>query len=82
MAPNDLLLLFTDGLFEVEGPNDEEYGQERLLQAVRKNTSLACEPLFDGLIEDVQQYSGGKSFEDDVCLVGLEVKKTGLNGTH
>lgn len=78
---NDLLLLFTDGLFEVESPEQEEYGQQKLLETVRKKSSLGSEELFDALIQDVQRFSGGKGFEDDVCLVGLDVKKTGVNGT-
>jgi len=82
IAVNDLLLLFTDGLYEVEGPRQEEYGQQRLLDAVRSRSSLECEPLFDALIADVQQFSGNHTFEDDVCLVGLEVKKTGVNGVR
>ncbi|HYV27719.1 MAG TPA: SpoIIE family protein phosphatase [Candidatus Eisenbacteria bacterium] len=78
IAVNDVLLLFTDGLFEVENSAHEEYGQARLLDAVRRNASLQCEGLFDALLAEVQQFSSRKVFEDDVCLVGLEVKR--VNG--
>jgi len=79
IAVNDVLLLFTDGLFEAENHAHEEYGQERLLDAVRRNASLQCEGLFDALLAEVQRFSSRKVFEDDVCLVGLEVKR--VNGT-
>src|SRR5262249_28744192 len=35
VAVNDLIVLFTDGLYEVEGPNHEEFGMDRLLAATR-----------------------------------------------
>lgn len=70
---NDMVLFFTDGLYEVMGPRQEEYGQERLLQAVRQRLRLPPEQLFDELLAAVQQFSVQKDFEDDVCLVAAEV---------
>lgn len=75
LAPHDLILLFTDGIYEVEDANHEEYGQERLLAAVRQHSSLPADQLFDKLLEDVQHVSGGKEFEDDVCLVAMEIER-------
>jgi serine phosphatase RsbU (regulator of sigma subunit) len=77
LAANDLLLLFTDGLYEIDDANQEEYGQERLLAAVRQRVTLAPEPLLDEVLADVKRFSGNKEFEDDVCLVGVEVMRVG-----
>jgi len=71
-APNDLVFLFTDGIYEVTNAEGEEYGQERLLQAVRKRIQMPAEELFGDLLVDVQKFSGRSDFEDDVCLVGVE----------
>ncbi len=35
MAPGDFLMLFTDGLYEVQGMNEELYSQQRLLVDVQ-----------------------------------------------
>ena len=75
---NDLVLLFTDGLFEVDNAQPEEYGQERLLAAVRQRSRLPAEQLFDELLQDVQRFSGIAEFDDDVCLVGVEVARVGM----
>jgi serine phosphatase RsbU (regulator of sigma subunit) len=77
LAAGDLVVLFTDGLYEVAGANDEEYGQERLLEAVRKRMDLPPAQLFDELLAEVQRFSGGKEFVDDVCLVGMEATRVG-----
>src|SRR5439155_2821215 len=72
LAVNDLIVLFTDGLYEVQGPSDEEFGEARLLQAVRGRVHLPAERLFDELLSTVQAFSGRQEFDDDVCLVGME----------
>ncbi len=75
MTANDLIILYTDGLYEVIRANNQEYGQERLLDAVRQRIALPPEQMFDGLLDDIRQFSGNAEFEDDVCLVGMEVTK-------
>jgi sigma-B regulation protein RsbU (phosphoserine phosphatase) len=72
---NDLILLFTDGLYEVPAPDSEEYGPERLLAAVRKRVTLNPGQLFDELLTEVKEFASENEFEDDVCLIGIEVQR-------
>ncbi len=46
-----------------------------LLDGVRQRIALPPEQMFDGLLDDIRQFSGNAEFEDDVCLVGMEVTK-------
>jgi sigma-B regulation protein RsbU (phosphoserine phosphatase) len=69
----DLLVLYTDGLFEATGPSQEPYGEGRLLEAVRRRIALPPGRLFDEVLAEVVQFTGGKGFADDVCLLGVEV---------
>jgi sigma-B regulation protein RsbU (phosphoserine phosphatase) len=78
VVPQDLVVLFTDGLYEVEGAEGDEYGQERLLAAVSKRSRLPAGELFDELLADVQKHGGNRGFADDVCIVGVEVARVGL----
>jgi phosphoserine phosphatase RsbU/P len=73
LARHDLIVLFTDGIYEVEGAAGKEYGQDRLLGAVRQRADLPVGQLFDELLADVQQYAGKQDFADDVCIVGAEI---------
>lgn len=76
MSPHDLVMLFTDGLFEVQDGNDDEYGQERLLAGIRKRISLPPTQMFDELLNESRQFSASEQFCDDVCLVGVEIART------
>jgi serine phosphatase RsbU (regulator of sigma subunit) len=75
LAAGDLVMLFTDGLYEVEGPNEEQFSQDLLLQAVRKNAALHCTDMFTAILEEIQQFSVSHEFSDDVCMVGMEVSE-------
>lgn len=74
LARGDLLLLLTDGLFEVEGV-EGEYGEQRLMATVRRNLHLPCAELFDVLLNDIRTFSASGEFDDDVCMVGMEVSQ-------
>ncbi|MEX2382077.1 MAG: SpoIIE family protein phosphatase [Opitutales bacterium] len=80
LALHDLFFFFTDGLYEVEGSDDEFYNQEKLFAAVRQRIMLPPQKLFDELLSEIQAFSIRKEFVDDVCLVGMEVAKTGVGG--
>ncbi|HEY2329728.1 MAG TPA: SpoIIE family protein phosphatase [Verrucomicrobiae bacterium] len=72
LAPGDFLMLFTDGLYEVQGQNEELYSQERLTLDVK--TLLHHPPgiLFDELLEVIRAFAVSGEFDDDVCLVGMD----------
>ena len=65
-------MLFTDGLYEVEGDNQELYSQELLVAGVQQRAQLPAPQLFDELLTEVRRFSTDKKFADDVCLVGME----------
>jgi serine phosphatase RsbU (regulator of sigma subunit) len=73
LARRDLVMMFTDGLFEVDGADEKLFGEERLLGAVRRRIHLPAEQLFEELLEEVREYSLTSQFEDDICLLGMEV---------
>jgi len=73
LAPGDLVMLFTDGLYEVEGPENQQFSQDLLLQTVQKHAALHGADLFDAILKEIKQFSASQEFADDVCLVGVEV---------
>jgi phosphoserine phosphatase RsbU/P len=78
LSPQDTVLLFTDGLFEVEGPGGEIYDYRRLLEAVNRRCGLPAFELCHEIIEEVQRFSAGRHFSDDVCLVAMECHRLRL----
>ncbi|MDP9291392.1 MAG: fused response regulator/phosphatase [Verrucomicrobiota bacterium] len=77
VAPNDLLILFTDGLYEVENASGVFFDQQQLHGAIAERMNFGPATLFDDLLAQMKAYSRSGKFEDDVCLVGIEVERTG-----
>ena len=73
LSPHEVVLLFTDGLFEVEGSEGQLYDYQRLLKAVDTRTQLPAAELCTSLIADVQRFSATHKFDDDVCLVAMDI---------
>ncbi len=76
MAKGGLVMLFTDGLFEVEDPAGNAFSQEQLQATVNRHATRAPEEFFRSVVDDVRQFSRRESFDDDVCIVGVQVQHT------
>ena len=72
LQPGDFLMLFTDGLYEVQGQNEELYSQQRLMLDVKNLLHQPPGILFDELLQVIRSFSVGGQFDDDVCLVGMD----------
>ncbi len=66
-------MLYTDGLYDVEGPHQDRVNLDWLLSEVRRHAQLPAAELFDQLLAEIQNASENATFADDVCLVGMEV---------
>ena len=72
LSPKDVVMLFTDGLYEVEDRNKELYSQALLVAGVQRRVPLPVPQLFDELLSEIRRFSADNAFADDVCLVGVE----------
>lgn len=74
LMAGDAVLLFTDGIYEVEGVDGEEFGQTRLREAVAARLAQPTGPLLDGILADVRAWrpQGTEGLPDDVCLVAVD----------
>lgn len=77
LAPGDVLLLFTDGVTEAWSAedSDDEYGEPRLLDAVRAHRTEPAQAILDAVREDVRAFTAGSPLDDDLTL--LVLKRTG-----
>jgi sigma-B regulation protein RsbU (phosphoserine phosphatase) len=72
MAPGDILVLLTDGIFEYEGPDGQMYGRQRVEQLVREHRHLPAVMLAEHLLADLRQFAEELPQEDDITIVLLK----------
>ena len=72
LDPGDVLLLYSDGIYETSNPESEQYGKTRLAQFVTEYARQPVSLQIKAILADLQAFSAKETFEDDVCLVGLK----------
>lgn len=77
LAAGDSLLLFTDGLFEISGPGNEQFGMERLTDTLASRLGLPTDHLLQEVISQAREFSPTNEFDDDLCVVGIDLRAPG-----
>jgi sigma-B regulation protein RsbU (phosphoserine phosphatase) len=72
LDPKDVLLIYSDGIFETSNPDNEQYGKTRLAQFVSEYARQPVSLQIDAILADLHGFSHNPVFEDDVCLVSLK----------
>lgn len=63
---------FTDGVFEVLDEEGEEFGVERLREAMGGADAKAGAEVIDRAVAAACEFSATDAFDDDLCLLGVE----------
>ena len=74
MESGDYLLLFTDGVTEVKNREGEEFGDDRLIEFLKRNYGKPPVELKPLLLEEVKKFSGRKDFADDITIIIFYLK--------
>jgi len=68
LFPGDTLALYTDGITEAFSPAEEEFGEHRLIAALRRHRDLPSQSLLASIVDEVRQFSPREQ-HDDITLI-------------
>jgi sigma-B regulation protein RsbU (phosphoserine phosphatase) len=74
-APGDVFLGYTDGLFEADDANGNQFGEARLRAAFAKQAGTPGPALLEQLIAEIVAFTGHAHFDDDICALTVEAVK-------
>ena len=74
LGPEDVLLIFSDGISEAENEAGEEYGEERLARFAVGRRELSADELRNAIFVEVDAWAGTRERGDDQTLVILKAK--------
>ena len=66
--PGDTVVLYTDGVTESWNEAGEDFGEERLIEAARRNRDLPPRAMIGSIVEAVRQFSPQEQ-HDDITLI-------------
>lgn len=71
LEPNDVLLLYTDGIFEQMNPAKEQWGLERLKAALQEHRHLPLRELSARIMQSITRFRMHAATHDDMTLVAI-----------
>jgi sigma-B regulation protein RsbU (phosphoserine phosphatase) len=78
LEPGDLLLLYTDGISEAMTHDDEEWGEDRMIEAARKVRTKDAGEILHAIFADADKFTAGAPQHDDMTMLILKLEERGL----
>ncbi|MEE4312043.1 MAG: SpoIIE family protein phosphatase [candidate division KSB1 bacterium] len=76
LAEDDILLIYTDGITEAMNSHRELFGEERLLETIRRNAELQAQPFIEKVKDEIHSFTEGFEQNDDITIVAIKEKSS------
>jgi len=73
LAPGQVVVIGTDGIWETQNSAGEQFGKARLRQIISRHAAAQASRIADALIEALTAFRGSAPQEDDITLVVVKV---------
>ena len=73
LEPGDLLLLYTDGISEAMTHDDEEWGEERMIEAARTVQNKGAGDVLQAIFAAADKFTAGAPQHDDMTMLILKL---------
>ncbi len=74
IEPDTKLYLYTDGVTEAYNPQDELYGEERLLDKLNSIEGRDPHALCDSVLASIREHANGAEQSDDITMLAVDVR--------
>jgi len=74
LTSGQIILIGTDGIWEMRNTAGEMFGKQRLIETIRSNHSASAGELLASIINALAKFRGSQAPEDDVTMVVIKVK--------
>ncbi|HEX2339720.1 MAG TPA: PP2C family protein-serine/threonine phosphatase [Vicinamibacterales bacterium] len=72
LEPGDTFVLFSDGVSEAMNPEDEFYGEERLLGVLAGASGATPAEIVTRVLADVRAFAAGAKQSDDITVLAAQ----------
>jgi serine phosphatase RsbU (regulator of sigma subunit) len=72
----DTLMLYTDGVTESFNHAEEEFGEQRLIEALRRHRDLSPKAVIASIVDEVQKFSVNEQY-DDITVIVVRCQRDG-----
>jgi serine phosphatase RsbU (regulator of sigma subunit) len=72
LEKGDILVVYSDGLTDAENPQQEMFGEKRLLEIIRREGPLGSDAVEQGFLRAIENFTEGAPQTDDITFVVVE----------
>ena len=73
LAPDDIVLFYTDGITEAMNSRLEMYGKERLAKVAESGRGLSSEAILNAIEKDVRRFEPKSRQHDDMTVIVMKI---------
>ncbi len=73
LQAGDVILLYTDGITEAKNPQDDLFGEQRLLEHLQRCGGLSPEQVVERILAAVREFRAGAEPSDDLTMLALRL---------
>jgi sigma-B regulation protein RsbU (phosphoserine phosphatase) len=73
LRPGDLLLVFSDGVTEAQGADEEEFGERRFVEVASAHAGRDVEEIGRRIVDELTRFAGNHPQHDDQTLIVAKV---------
>ncbi|MCK4761594.1 MAG: SpoIIE family protein phosphatase [Candidatus Aminicenantes bacterium] len=74
LEKGDRILFYSDGITQGKNPDDEEYGEDRLIEAYKNGADMSIGKLLDKIYDEVKVFTHHVKIDDDVTIAMIEIQ--------
>jgi serine phosphatase RsbU (regulator of sigma subunit) len=72
LGPGDILVVISDGVTDAQNPEQEMFGEQRLLQVIRHEAPSGSQAIEKQLLKAIEAFTQGTEQNDDITFVMVE----------
>jgi serine phosphatase RsbU (regulator of sigma subunit)/catechol 2,3-dioxygenase-like lactoylglutathione lyase family enzyme len=73
LHPGDTLVLYTDGITETYDSADEQFGEQRLIEALRRHCESSSQSALSSIVDEVQRFSPYEQHDDITLIIAKHI---------
>ena len=75
IAPGQIILIATDGIWEARNPKGEMFSKDRIHQIIRRNAAKTASEIQNAILDSLKRFQKDVKLEDDMTLVVIKIKR-------
>ena len=72
IEPGSVITIFTDGLEEAMNPQNEMFGQDRIIDIIKSSKDMTAKEIVKTVQEKAIEFCSGKPFHDDLTMIVIK----------